>query len=63
MHSFRIENNKKLLTIGIKGGVLIDPTRQNTWYHNGTEFKNGPAPQFTGPFIQLIIGKGQYTAG
>ena len=63
MHTFHIESKKKLLTIGIKGGVLVDPTRHDTWYRHGTAFKNGPAPQFTGPFLQLIIGNGHYITG
>lgn len=50
----------KLLTIGLRGGIYVDPTRQSTWYRNGVSYKDGPSPQFSGPFIKLIIAKGHY---
>lgn len=51
---------RKTFTIGIKGGVLMDPSKQSTWYKNGVKYRNGPAPFFAGPFLQLVIGGGRY---
>jgi hypothetical protein len=51
---------RELMSIGIRGGIYVDPTRQSTWYHNGVSYRDGPAPLFNGPFIQFVIAKGHY---
>ena len=63
LHTFHIESKQKLFTVGVRGGVLIDPTRQSTWYRHGVSFRNGPSPLFSGPYLQLILGKGRYIGG
>lgn len=50
----------RAFSIGIRGGVLMDPSRQSTWFKNGEKFRNGPAPQFAGPYIQFVIANGRY---
>lgn len=47
-------------TIGIRGGVLMDPTPQNSWYKEGAKYRNGPAPLFAGPYLQFVIANGRY---
>ena len=51
---------RELMSIGIRGGIYVDPTRQSTWYRNGVSYRDGPAPLFNGPFIQFVIAKGHY---
>lgn len=50
----------ELMSIGIRGGIYVDPTSQSTWYRNGVSYREGPAPLFNGPFIQFVIAKGHY---
>jgi hypothetical protein len=50
----------RAFTIGIRGGVLMDPTRQTTWYKNGSKYRDGPSPLFAGPYVQFIIASGRY---
>jgi hypothetical protein len=50
----------KAFTIGIRGGVLMDPTRQTTWYKNGSKYRDGPSPLFAGPYVQFVIASGRY---
>lgn len=50
----------RAFTIGIRGGVLIDPTRQTTWFRNGSKYRNGPSPSFAGPYVQFVIANGRY---
>ena len=50
----------RAFTIGVRGGVLMDPTRQSTWYKNGSKYRNGPSPQFAGPYVQFVIANGRY---
>lgn len=61
--SFRIEGSKDLFTIGVRGGVYVDPTIQSTWYNRGVRYQSGPTPQFSGPFLQVIIGSGSFIPG
>ena len=63
MHVFHQKSGRGLFTVGLKGGFLVDPTTQSTWYRNGVSFKNGPSPLISGPFIKLVIGKGNYISG
>lgn len=50
----------RAFTIGVRGGVLMDPSRQSTWIKNGEKYRNGPAPQFAGPYVQFVIANGRY---
>lgn len=50
----------RAFTIGVRGGVLMDPTRQSTWFKNGSKYSNGPSPQFAGPYVQFVIANGRY---
>jgi hypothetical protein len=50
----------RAFTIGVRGGVFMDPTRQTTWYRNGSKFRDGPSPLFAGPYVQFIIANGRY---
>ncbi|HEX3019085.1 MAG TPA: hypothetical protein VHP36_02235 [Chitinispirillaceae bacterium] len=59
MRTVHLQKNE-LMSIGIRGGILVDPTRQSTWYRNGVSYRDGPAPQINGPFLQFIIAKGRY---
>lgn len=61
MRTVHLQRNE-LLSIGVRGGIYVDPTRQSTWYRNGVSYREGPVPQFSGPFIQFIIAKGHYVA-
>lgn len=56
---FYDDQKKELLTFGIKAGIMLDPTKQTTWYGNGTEYAGGPSPLFSGPYVQVILGKGE----
>ena len=49
--------------MGLKGGIQVDPSQQSTWFGKGVRFRNGPSPLLSGPFLQLIIGKGNYVSG
>lgn len=63
MHVFHQKRGRGLFTVGLKGGFLVDLTSQSTWYRNGVSFKNGPSPLISGPYIKLVIGKGNYISG
>lgn len=59
MRTMHLEG-RGLMSIGVRAGIYVDPTTQSTWYKNGVSYRNGPAPQFSGPFVQFIIAKGHY---
>lgn len=63
MRVFHLERSKKVFTMGLKGGIQVDPSQQSTWFGKGVRFRNGPSPLLSGPFLQLIIGKGNYVSG
>lgn len=50
----------RAFTIGVRGGVFMDPTRQTTWFRNGSKFRDGPSPLFAGPYIQFVVANGRY---
>lgn len=50
----------RAFTIGIRGGVLMDPTPQSTWNKEGAKYRNGPSPLFAGPYLQFVIANGRY---
>jgi hypothetical protein len=50
----------RAFTLGVRGGVMMDPTRQTNWFKNGEKYRNGPAPLFAGPYIQFVVASGHY---
>lgn len=60
LHVFYDDQNKEVFTFGVKAGVMIDPTKQSTWYSGGARYAGGPSPLFSGPYVQVVLGKGAF---
>lgn len=60
LHVFYDDQNHEVFTFGVKAGVMIDPTKQSVWYSNGARFAGGPSPLFSGPYVQVVLGKGAF---
>lgn len=60
MYTFHNKKSQRIYTLGIKAGVMVDPSKQNIWYANGIRYENGPSPLFSGPYVHLLLGSGHY---
>ena len=60
LHVFYDDQNHEVFTFGVKAGVMIDPTKQSVWYSNGARYSGGPSPLFSGPYVQVVLGKGAF---